>query len=156
MKIIIKATFFLFLAFSTGSVQAQDKKASAKSLIDSRRFVFKVQTISPTSGISRQSNSEYDLKISGDTLISYLPYFGRAYSAPMPGENGGYNFTSIEFEYNIKNRKKGGWEILIRPKDVRDFREFSLTISEKGYGTLRALSNNRQPISYTGYVSVIK
>jgi hypothetical protein len=105
--------------------------------------------------MSRQSTSEYDLRISGDSLVSYLPYFGRAYSAPAPGERGGFNFTSSKFDYVIVPRKKG-WEINIKPKDVNDVREFALSVSEKGYATLRALSNNRQPISYTGYIAATK
>jgi hypothetical protein len=104
----------------------------------------------------RQTLNEYDLRIFGDSLISYLPYFGRAYTAPLPGERGGYNFTSSTFDYLIKDKRKGGWEITIKPKDVTDFREFFLVISENGYGTLRAMSNNRQPISYYGYIAPVK
>jgi hypothetical protein len=44
----------------------------------------------------------------------------------------------------------------MKPSDVTDFREFLLTISENGYGTLRALTNNRQPISFNGYISAKK
>lgn len=144
----------LFLCI-INTAQAQDK-AAIKSLIDTKHFVFKVQTIFPAGGAVRQTNGEYDLKILGDSLVSYLPYFGRAYSAPAPGEGGGYNFSSSDFQYLSKTRRKGGWEIVIKPKDVKDFREFFLTLSEKGYGTLRALSNNRQAISFSGYIAAVK
>jgi hypothetical protein len=153
----LKMSFFylFFLIGIINTTQAQ-VKTSIKSIIDSKHFVFKVQTIFPTGGPARQTNGEYDLKISGDSLVSYLPYFGRAYSVPLPGEGGGYNFSSSDFQYIFKTRKRGGWEITIKPRDVKDFREFSLILSEKGYGTLRALSNNRQAISYSGYIAAVK
>lgn len=151
----LKIVLLLILAFCINPVQGQSKKTSIKTMIDSKHFIFKVQTIFPTGLISRQSTGEYDLRLAEDSLISYLPYFGRAYSAPPPDDQG-YNFTSTEFQYSTKATKKGGWEILIRPNDIRDFREFSITISENGYGTLRALSNNRQPISYSGYITTLK
>jgi hypothetical protein len=88
--------------------------------------------------------------------VSYLPFFGRAYSLPYNSTDGGFNFTSTKFDYTSTPGKKGGWEIKIKPKDVQDFREFTLSISENGYGTLQALSNNRQTISFTGYVSPAK
>ena len=154
-NIFKRTVLFLLLLLSFGFIHAQDK-AQVKLLIESKRFEFKVQTILPLSGTVRQSTGEYDIRLQGDTLISDLPYFGRAYSAPMPGERGGFNFTSTRFSYNAKTKKKGGWEILIQPKDVKDIREYFLTVSEKGYASLRVTSNSRQPISYSGVIAAVK
>ena len=151
----VKAVFVLLMVFSFSVLNAQDE-TSVKSLIESKRFVFKVQTIMPLSGTARQSLNEYDIRLYGDSLISQLPYFGRAFTAPMPGERGGFYFTSTDFDYSVKNRKKGGWEILLKPKDVRDVREYFISVSEKGYANLRVLSNNRQPISYSGVIVALK
>jgi hypothetical protein len=151
----VKAVFVLLMAFSISVLNAQDE-TSIKSLIESKRFVFKVQTIMPLSGAVRQSLNEYDIRLYGDSLISQLPYFGRAFTAPMPGERGGFYFTSTDFDYSVKNRKKGGWEILLKPKDVRDIREYFISVSEKGYANLRVISNNRQPISYSGVIAPLK
>jgi hypothetical protein len=141
--------------FAIGAI-AQDKASTIKNLIESKQFTFHAQTALPSSGASRQLTPDYDLKVSNNTIVSYLPFFGRAYSVPYGGSDGGFNFTSTKFEYSIADRKKGGWEISIKPRDVLDFREFLLSISENGYGTLQALTNNRQPISFTGYVTPIK
>jgi hypothetical protein len=56
----------------------------------------------------------------------------------------------------VKATKKGGWEIVLKPKDVRDVREYFLSVSEKGYANLRVTSNNRQPISYSGVITALK
>jgi hypothetical protein len=146
----------LFTVVFTISAIAQDKASTIKNLIESKQFVFHAQTALPASGASRQLTSDYDLKVSNNTVVSYLPFFGRAYSVPYGATDGGFNFTSTRFEYSATGRKKGGWEISIKPKDVSDFREFLLTISETGYGTLQAITNNRQPISFAGYVTPIK
>ncbi len=150
---------FLFAFFAvvfTSSISAQVKGSSIKNIVEAREFVFHAQTALPTSGPSRQLTSEYDLKISKNSVVSYLPFFGRAYSLPYGSTEGGFNFTSTKFDYSSINRKKGGWEISIKPKDVSDFREFLLTLSESGYGTLQVITNTRQPISFTGYITTVK
>jgi hypothetical protein len=105
--IIRQTLFILLMAFSFGLLHAQDE-TNVKSLVESKRFAFKVQTIMPLSGTVRQSLNEYDIQLYGDSLISQLPYFGRAFSAPMPGERGGFYFTSTDFEYSVKQEKKEG------------------------------------------------
>ena len=155
-SIFCKNFLFIVFVFFVGAVQAQDKDADIKSMVEAKRFVFKAQSVSPPSMPLRQlTGDNYELRILGDSLISYLPYFGRAYTAPSPGSTGGYNFTSTKFDYNTKSRKKGGWDIIITPTDVTDFREFNLTISKNGTASLRALSNNRQLISYNGYITEV-
>lgn len=142
-----------FAALLAGRLSAQDKDSTIKKLVDTGDFVFHAQTALPQSGSSRQLTPDYDLKVLKDSLVSYLPYFGRAYSASYGATDGGLNFTSTKFDYKVSKRKKGGWDISIKPSDVRDFREYFLTLSDNGYGTLRAITNNRQPISFTGYIS---
>jgi len=149
--------FFLAIVLAiTNTVNAQPDKSTVKTSVESKQFIFHAQTALPSSGRSRQLTSEYDLRIFSDSLVSNLPFYGRAYSVPYGSGNGGFNFTSTEFEYTATPGKKRGWDISIKTKDVNDFREFSLSLSDDGYGTLQALSNNRQPISFTGYITPAK
>ena len=144
----------LALAVGFGAVAyGQEANGGLKESIDSKQFVFHAQSALPTTGGVRQLTSEYELRVLDDSLVSQLPFFGRAYSVNYGVSDGGYNFSSSDFSYNVKQRKKGGWDIRIKPRDVADFREFSLVLSEDGHGTLQVLSNNRQPISFTGYVT---
>ncbi len=135
----------------------KDKQASrivfTKNMIDSQNFIFVPQSILPMRGSSRHLTSSYELVVSKDTLISYLPFFGRAYTAPLlPGDNG-FDFTSTNFEYKINNDKKGGWDITIKPKDQVNVQQFSLRIFDNGSASLNITSLNREPISYTGYIT---
>jgi len=139
------------LVFLVISVQAQDVKNDFASKISGKHFIFKAQTATPTSGRLRQLTSDYDVKVSGDSLIAYLPYFGRAYSAPIDPTDGGINFTSVSFDYKYSQRKKG-WDLTIKPKDANGIQDLSFTIFDNGTASLRVNSINRQPISFNGYL----
>ena len=153
-KICVSIICILSVSSITNRINAQSDKEKVKSGIEGKHFVFHAQTALPSSGRSRTLTSDYDLRVSPDTLISNLPYYGRAYSVPYGSGDGGFNFTSTQFDYAATPGKKKGWNISIKPKDVNDFREFSLSISDNGYGSLQVLTNNRQPISFNGYISV--
>ncbi len=84
---------------------------------------------------------------------SYLPYFGRAYSVQFNSTNIGFDFTSTNFDYQIIPQQKGGWDILIRPKDQNDNQQFSFVIFNNGSASLNITSVNRSPISYEGYIT---
>jgi len=153
-------TSFIFLLLMTVSVAgfSQDKKndkaLQVKESVENQHYIFVAQTALPLQGRVRQLTTDYTLKVSKDTVIADLPYFGRAYSAPIGTSGGGIQFTSTKFEYTSTERKKGGWNISIKPKDSQDVRELSLSISENGYASLQVISNNRQAISFNGYLKL--
>jgi hypothetical protein len=153
--------FLIVVIISLHCVYAQDsakdsktsKELSIKNMVDAKNYVFVAQTVLPVSGRTRQLTSYYDLTVSKDTTISALPYFGRAYTTPVDPSEGGINFTSTNFDYTATDRKKGGWDISIKPKDANDVQQLFLTVSEKGYATLQVQSNSRQAISFNGYIT---
>ena len=162
MSTIIKSLsiLFLFVFGSIRMVQAQQdtKNATANAttnLVNSKRYVFVAETVTPMGGGMRSLTSYYDFTVAGDTLISVLPYFGRSYSAPMSSSDAGINFKSTDFSYQIKEKEKGGWDIEIDPKGVASAKKMNLFISDNGYASLQVISNNRQPISFSGHIREI-
>jgi hypothetical protein len=155
---ILGRMFFLsaYAAISVTSAKAQDKTSAVKDMVEGQQYTFHARTALPQSGPSKVLNTEYYLKMIKDSLVCELPFYGRAYSSSYGSTSGGFHFTSTKFEYTSKPAKKGGWEIVIKPKDVQDFRQFSLSLSTSGFGTLQVLSNNRQPISFTGDITSMK
>lgn len=153
----IAAIMFLMMLFTNylyAQKKTDDKQLAVEKMITARNYVFKAQTVLPASPtINRQLTSDYDVKVSPDTIISFLPYFGRAFNAPMDPTKGGIQFTSTKFEYKQTARKKGGWDIAIKPQDTQDARLLSFSISENGYASLQVISNNRQPITFSGYIA---
>lgn len=148
----------LLLPFSATFAQsnAQDKKAARlaaiKNMVEGQNYVFQAQQALPLGARTRQLTTEYDLKVTKETIISDLPYFGRAYSAPIDPTKGGIQFTSKDFGYNLAPNKKDGWTAVIKPKDNRDVQQMTLNISSEGYANLQVTSINRQPISFSGII----
>src|SRR4051812_28662691 len=124
MKTIKSIALSILLLGTTYISFAQTAQGNeTKALIDSKHFIFEVQSTSPQRGITKQESYGFFLRISGDTLYSYLPFYGRATTPIMnPGERP-LNFTSVEFLYEVKERKKGGWDISIKPTDQKNVRE---------------------------------
>ncbi|WP_207510833.1 DUF4251 domain-containing protein [Longitalea luteola] len=158
MNNILKYSLFIwvFLALAlpqTISAQKKkDKKAAITQAVQAQNYIFKAQTALPQAGSTRQLTTDFDLRISKDTIVSDLPYFGRAYTAPMNPSQGPLRFTSTDFDYSITDRKKGGWDVVITPKDTQDPRQLTLTIFDNGSASVVVTSYNRQPISFNGYV----
>lgn len=92
-----KQIFMLLLALLVGlptlSAQSkqekkEQKKEAVKKLIASENYKIDVRTAMPMRGRSIPLTSPYSLEIRNDSVISYLPYFGRAYSIPYGGGDG--------------------------------------------------------------------
>jgi Domain of unknown function (DUF4251) len=132
--------------------QDSDKDSAVKNLIASQNYVFEAQTVIPSRGQLRQLTYGYDMKVSKDTIDTYLPYFGRAYSASAYSTEEALKFVSSDFDYSVKNRRKGGWDISIDTKDLNDNKKMVLSVQESGYASLQVTSNNRQPISFNGTI----
>lgn len=147
---IITSFCLLILSFPGA---AQDKQAATAQLVNSHNYIFKAQMAMPSGPApTRQLTSEYDLRVSSDSLIAYLPYYGRAYVAPLDPTQGGIQFTSTKFSYKVTSKKKG-WDILIKPTDTDQASQMVLSVTTSGYATLQVIGNNRQPISFTGYIT---
>ena len=146
----------IFAAFATlFSLNVNAQKLTAKqvdSLINNKHFTFKADRMTPQRGGQRFLTSEYFLRVNSDSLISALPYFGRAYTAPVNPEDAGYNFTSTNFTYSVVPKKKGSYEVTINTKDKINTITFVLTVYNNGNAYLQVTNVNRQPISFSGYL----
>ncbi|HEX4373809.1 MAG TPA: DUF4251 domain-containing protein [Puia sp.] len=154
--IIIFIFFALHSNYSTAQnskQQKENKKQQAVSqLVNSQHYTFIPNTVLPSRGASKMLTSEYELKIKKDTLSSYLPYFGRAYTASISVTENPLDFKTTDFKYTIAEDKKGGWNINMVPKNGGDARQLMLSISQNGYASLQIIFNNRDPISFNGYI----
>lgn len=150
--LIALASFKTNYGQETNTDKSKNENTEIQNLISSKNYVFVAQTALPIGSRAINLTTTYDLRVSGDTVVSELPYFGRAFVAPMNPSEGAIRFTSTDFNYTVKDRKKGGWDIAILPKDAKDVRQMLLSVTESGYGILQVISNNRQQISYNGYL----
>ena len=128
------------------------KKVSDR--IANKNFVFVAQSLTSQGGKLRILTSEYDVKVSADSIISYLPYFGNADQAPTSSDDAGIFFTSTEFAYNCRTGKKKTWNTEINFRDQRNTTQFSFIIYDDGTALLYVKSLLRDPISFRGYIQL--
>lgn len=127
---------------------------SPKPLIDTQNYVFLVQSAEPLRGPTRHMTTDmYTLHVTRDKIVSNLPYFGRAFVAPMDPTQSVLQFTSDKFAYTLTPGKKDGWIVSIKPKDNRDVQQLQLTISSDGYTTMQVLLTSHDPIRFNGVIT---
>ena len=127
------------------------EKSIIKNMVDSFKFVFIPQYVSPTSGGRRSLNSGYQLSVSKDRVISSLPFFGRGYVAPVSPADVDFDFTSTRFTHTIKLINTG-WNISIKPLDQKYILQLYCRIFDNGSASLNITSIDRSTISYDGYI----
>lgn len=138
---------------TTKQAKAAEKAAAIKSKIDSKAYVFQAEYAQPLRGGQRYITPDYDLHITPDSAIEFLPYFGRVYmGTPLTPEESGVMFTSTKFGYTSTPQKKGSWSILITPENVKYVSKMQLDVFSNGTATLLVTSNFRDQITYTGYI----
>lgn len=163
----VLAAFILLLSLPA---MAQTDKTTTATIVENQDFIFVASTAQPlnsqdisavlrgmnapnSSGTINLTGSQYELVIKKDSVVVNLPYYGRSYSPSPDPADSGIKFKSKDFKYKQSKNKKGGWRIEIEPKDVKDNQRLSLSITENGYASLYVLNNNRQPITFNGYLS---
>jgi hypothetical protein len=149
---IVLMVLTLFTATVFSQTRDQKKKEEVKRLIESRNYVFNPQSVTPLLGSTMQLTSQYFLKVNKDSLDSHLPYFGVAFNARFGSTDSPLTFLSTDFNYSIKESRKGGFEITIHINKPDDPDLILLSVSSGGYATLRVNSMNRQSISFYGEI----
>lgn len=120
------------------------------SKVEAQRYTFEATQAHPANGRMVHLSPSYTLKVTPDSVIAYLPYFGRAYSAPSPTEEGGIKFTSTDFDYSLSEKDKGTYRATIKILDNHNKYELSLLISDNAKGTLYVSQQNKQSITFYG------
>jgi hypothetical protein len=149
-----KLTVLLFFAFAlSAQLHAQDSaKLAMKAFLDGKHYEFQPSTTTSGRGRTVHLDGGYFLQLNGDTLKCYLPYFGRAYSAPINTSESGYDFTSTSFSYEIAEGKKDSYRVTIKTKESVYNKSFLLTVYDNGTAYLQASSPDKQTVSYNGSV----
>jgi hypothetical protein len=75
------------------AARAAEQAKAVKTALQERNYQIAVNRMYPSRGASKTVSSGYTVEVRNDSLISYLPYFGRAYDVPYGGGNG-LNFSA--------------------------------------------------------------
>jgi hypothetical protein len=115
-----------------------DKATEVKSLVNSKDFVFEATK----KGAMPLSYHKYDVAVSKDTLIAYLP----GHAAPL-------KFNCTNFAYNVMDGKGGSMDVVIKPDaKMADVKQIKMDISPQGHAMLRVVRTNGGPLTFDGYI----
>ncbi|MCF8363835.1 MAG: DUF4251 domain-containing protein [Prolixibacteraceae bacterium] len=156
---------FILLAISFSAFAQQEQKtrkeirqekkekiaARVDSMVTAKDYVFMARSAHPMSMPVVNLTSEYDLKVSGDSVFVYLPYYGRAYRVDYMSNEGGIKLDALHEEYSAK-KDDDGYEISFEAEGDSDTYTFNLSVFESGYASLHVSSYNRQSISFNGII----
>ena len=160
--------FFALLAIVSCSTQSPVNTLAVDALLQKEEFTFIAENANPTNldvvnvmnsipggSSSRMLNldSGYTIEIRKDELEVTLPYFGRMYTASLDPSKNSYRFTSTDFTVIKKMGKKGSSIFNIVAKDQQAVRTIVMEVFKNGKTYVSIDSNDRQPISYNGYIT---
>ena len=132
----IRLFFFvgIVLFFGGQSLYSQSKKEreeqkakEIKEMIENGRFTIEVDRALPMGGRTVHLTTPYSLEMRGDSAISYLPYFGRAYSLPYGGGDG-MRFEESITDYQSTFDKKGTARIKFVARTKEDTFRFDVQV----------------------------
>lgn len=138
-----------FFAQTNAEKEAKEKQV-VKELLESSRYKIEVDRMVPMSGPSKHLTSPYSLELKGDSISSYLPYFGQAYSLPYGGGKG-LIFDAPITDYKLAfNKKKEVATVKFKCKTEEDNFTYIIEVYSNGSSTIRIQPVNRQSISFYG------
>lgn len=117
--------------------------------LDERHYTIDIRTMTPNRGATKNVSSSWSLEVKGDTLISYLPYVGRAYNVPYGGGKG-LNFTAPIKKYQESKGKKDNRFINIEVDNENDTYNYSIEVFDNGRADIDVQPREREFISYSG------
>lgn len=150
--IIFTGTLFTGCS-STSKVSTTYTKEDIAAAINADKWISAVHYATPQYGRSRNITGSYDVQCKKDTVIFYLPYFGRTYSAMMSNSKNPLDFQTTDFTMAKEQKKEGEWEITLKPKDNTEIQNCIFNFYDNGSAKISITFINRSSIFFTGTVS---
>ena len=151
--LLIMAINIPALSAQTKKEKKEQKKQAVEKLITSGKYKIDVNRALPARGRSVTLTSPYSVEIRNDSIISYLPYYGRAYSIPYGGGEG-LNFKAPLTDYKLDWNKKGTAKIKLTARSSEDKFDFNIDVFSNGSSTIFVNMQNRQSINFQGEVDM--
>ena len=123
--------------------------AQVSEALASRHYTINVLMMYPQRGRAVNLTTNYSVEVKGDSLISYLPYFGRAYNVPYGGGKG-LNFIAPITGYQTETDRKGITRVVLTSENEEDHYRYILEVSSSGDSYIQVQSRQRDFIRYSG------
>lgn len=158
---VIAAMSMALVGCSTSRLTAEEKalknERQAEFVLQSiadNNFVIEVDQFTPRRGASHNLSYGYSLTVKGDTVISYLPYFGQAISLPYGGGKGlNFEATNANIQYT-RNAKGKYYRVVIEVTNEEDTYLYVMEIFDNGKTSFEVRSRRRDAINFTGQMAM--
>lgn len=157
------------------SVISQEDLETFNTLIESKQFEVRSDMLYPQGSMALQnvlnsgvlpggsngssislSGSTNYLKITGDTISSYLPYFGeRHMQVDYGGGDSAIEFEGLMSHYQIKQNKDHSYTITFDAKSNYEGFKVYMKLSPYFKSDMSINGNTRSSIRYSGYVKAL-
>ncbi|KAA3620530.1 MAG: DUF4251 domain-containing protein [Flavobacterium sp.] len=179
MRTLVLAMSLLVLAGckSTDPAIAEAEAQHTKALIDSKHYEIDMTWATPmasnamnqisnsnllpadsrTGRINLMGSSSY-IRVKGDSLEVYLPYYGTHQLGHRPGEtNNAIQFVGEPDKYEVVyNEKKQLTQIYFRMKERTEQYDVNIRVFDNGSTNVNVNSTHRNSIGYTGNLKEIE
>lgn len=156
-NIVISMAMILLAVVMLGSCATSEERAAqkaehakkVKAALDSKTFKISVNRMNPMRGASKSVSYGYSVEVRNDSLISHLPYFGRAYNVPYGGGKG-LSFSAPIGSYQEYQQKNDLRQIEIGLTNDEDTYIYYIKVFDNGSSSIDVQSRQRESISYSG------
>ncbi|MBR4366774.1 MAG: DUF4251 domain-containing protein [Bacteroidaceae bacterium] len=131
------------------AARAAEQAAKVNKALKERKYKIDVERMYSMRGGSKTLSYGYSVEVRNDSLISYLPYFGRAYSVPYGGGKG-LTFSERIGSYQEYQKGNGLRHIEISLRNDEDTYLYTIEVYENGSSSISVQSRQRENISYSG------
>ncbi len=152
MMTVLVAVLLQACGTTDGLTNAERQAAITRQVqegLDTRHYTIAVDWMKPLGGMARHVTSNYELKVNGDEVDSYLPYVGEAYRLPYGGGKG-LNFKGKIENYTITYPTSNRSHIEFRVTNDEDTYYFRIDVFNNGKSIIDIIAQERDAISFDG------
>ena len=152
--ILAAVVMVLLTACGTGnSLTKAEREAQVarqvEEALDAGHYTIAVDWMKPLGGMPRHVSSNYELKVNGDEVDSYLPYVGEAYRMPY-GTSKGLNFKGKIKNYTITQTTNNRYVIEFNVNNDEDVYHYRIDMFTNGKAIIDVIGQDRDAISFDG------
>ena len=144
----------LLMGCATTQERAQQRENTARQVaqaISERKLKVEVHSMMTQRYGAHRVTPDFYLLLRGDTLDSYLPFFGRAYGAvPYSTPSQGLNFTSPIEKMRTTELKHDGVRMEMEVSSQEDRYRYQLDIYPNGSAYIYVRAQERDAVSFDG------
>lgn len=122
--------------------------------VEAGSFRVNIDRMIPLRGSARHVDN-YSVRVKDGHIVSYLPYFGRAWDLPYGGGHG-LNFEADIQESDVFRETDGSYTVRLLIRTDEDTHVYTFQIFPNGSTSLLVQSKNREPINFSGDFSFEK